>query len=59
MCEALRRSDLSEDRFNERPKHPLELIAAIKPNDAKTCLFTEMAPLGDRVVSVPGSTVGA
>ncbi|MGA9013661.1 MAG: hypothetical protein WB509_14285 [Acetobacteraceae bacterium] len=50
---------MSEDRFNERPKHPLELIAAIKPNDAKTCLFTEMAPLGDRVVSVPGSTVGA
>lgn len=35
--------------FNERPKRLLELMAANKLSDAKTYLFTEMAPLGDRV----------
>jgi len=35
--------------YNERPKHLLELMAANKLSDAKTYLFTEMAPLGDRV----------
>jgi methyl-accepting chemotaxis protein len=35
--------------FNERPKHLLELMAANKLSDARTYLFTEMAPLGERI----------